>query len=694
MRNGGVEAARQLTDHPEATADSGLLRSQRLRAAGVALDEAVGDARLDPRDAARSYRALEILSALDLDDASCTACLLASVFDGSDRASESARRHWGEEVAGLLTALHRLRRFDGRTASAVEEETPAQVETLRRMLLALAEDIRVVIIQLALHVARLEEMARSQRDGDVADGSDARALGHETLRVQAPLASRLGIWQLKWAMEDLAFRMTEPESYRAIASQLDETRQSRESFIGETIQQLAEDLHTAGIHDADIAGRPKHLFSIRNKMRSKNLKFAQLMDLRAFRILVATEAQCYAVLGILHDRWRPMDAEFDDYITRPKPNGYQSLHTVLLDREERPFEVQIRTHDMHRRAEYGVAAHWKYKEVGSNQPAQGDDAARIAWLRQMLEWGRGPAGEVRLSDDRVYALTPKARIVELPRGATPLDFAYHIHTELGHRCRGAKVNGQIVALTTPLQTGQTVELMTVRQGAPSRDWMNPEAGFLKSTRALQKVRSWFHALDTALARAEDRPDERSAERSTDATVGEGAGRRSELVSEDMLVSRMTRPKPEGSGRVLVVGVDRMLTALARCCKPAPPDDIRGFVTRGRGVSVHRAGCATFARMAAQASERVIDTQWGSTAPGTDTRYLVDVIVSARPRQELLRDVAEVLAREKIPLARMDSFPRQDVLTLSLTLQVQDGEQLRRALAMLRDVAGVVSAQRH
>lgn len=689
MRDGGDETARPLTvsvPSAQAATDSGAVMTP---AADRALADALRDGQVSPEEVARSRRTIDILATLNSDDTCTSACLLLPLFDRSARAAESIRRTWGDDITRLLTSLHRLRRFDGRVGLIGDDDTPQQVETLRRMLLALAEDIRVVVIQLALHVARLEEAAVAMRSGDPEANAEAAALGAETLRVQAPLANRLGIWQLKWSMEDLAFRFTDPEAYRSIARQLDETRLSRERFIAETIQQISEALSAAGVTDADVAGRPKHLFSIRNKMRGKNLGLGQLMDLRAFRILVDTEAQCYAVLGILHDRWRPMDTEFDDYITRPKPNGYQSLHTVLLDADDRPFEVQIRTRDMHRRAEYGVAAHWKYKESGSSQLAQGDDATRIAWLRQMLDWGRGSSGEVRLSDDRIYVLTPKARIIELPRGSTALDFAYHVHTELGHRCRGAKVNGQIVALTSPLQTGQTVELMTVRQGGPSRDWMNPDAGYLRSPRAVQKVRSWFHARDAADAGAEDRAEERAL----DASAGDAAGRRPEALSDDTLISRMTRPGPPSGGRVLVVGVDRMLTALARCCKPAPPDEIRGFVTKGRGVSVHRVACATFARMAVQSPERVIETQWGVSAAGTDTRYLVDVMLLARPRQELVRDIAEVLARERIPLARMDSFPKPDMLGMSLTLQVLDGEQLRRALLMLRDIAGVVSAQR-
>lgn len=634
-------------------------------------------------------RALQLLQSLGVDAATETATRLSAAFDGSQRAIESYRKQWGADVCGLLIALHRMAGVGHRIAADPGEDTPLQIETLRRMLLALADDVRVVVIQLALHIATLESIADDIKMGDPAAQLQGRRLGQETLKVQAPLANRLGIWQLKWAMEDLAFRMTEPDAYREIARQLDETRQEREAFVATTIARLRHFLLQAGI-DGEVAGRPKHLYSIHRKMQAKALAFDQLMDLRAFRILVGTEAQCYTVLGFLHDHWRPLDSEFDDYITRPKANGYQSLHTVLLDGLGRPFEVQIRTHDMHQRAELGVAAHWKYKESGGSHASEGDYAARLSWIRQMLDWGRASTAQVRLEDDRVYALTPKARIIELPKGATPLDFAYHLHTEIGHRCRGAKVDGQIVALTSELQTGQTVELMTVKQGGPSRDWMSPESGYLKSPRARQKVRTWFHALDLAEGRAE----ERGQQSADDVSVSQAERlKRAEISAEEVILSKIAKPKSTEKGQVLVVGVDRMLTALARCCKPAPPDAIRGFVTRGRGVSVHRAQCTTFLRMSADAPERVIETEWGSTNGATDARYLVDAVVVARSRSDLVRDIAEILAREKIPLAKMDSFPKGDLLTMALSLQVADGEQLKRALAMIRELSGVISAQR-
>lgn len=638
-------------------------------------------------------RALQLLQALGVDEATETATRLSADFDGSPKSAEACRKQWGSEVATLLVALHRMAGLGHRVSADGAEDTPGQIETLRRMLLALADDIRVVVIQLALHIATLESVASQMKAQDAAAIERGRRLGQETLKVQAPLANRLGIWQLKWAMEDLAFRMTEPQAYRAIAQRLDETRQAREAFVSTTIARLRDFLSQAGIA-GEVAGRPKHLYSIHRKMQAKGLDFDGLMDIRAFRILVDTEAQCYAVLGFLHDHWQPLDSEFDDYITRPKANGYQSLHTVLLDAQGRPFEVQIRTHEMHQRAELGVAAHWKYKESGASHAFEGNYADRISWIRQMLDWGQASGGQVRLADDRVYALTPKARIIELPKGATPLDFAYHLHTEIGHRCRGAKVNGQIVALTTELQTGQTVELMTVKQGGPSRDWMSPESGFLKSSRARQKVRTWFHALDLA----EGRIDERSAEKTADRTAESGSAeaerlKRAEISAEEVILSKIAKPKTAAKGQVLVVGVDRMLTALARCCKPAPPDAIRGFVTRGRGVSVHRAECTTFLRMSADAPERVIETEWGQPSGASDGRYLMDAVLIARPRQDLIRDIAEVLARERIPLAKIDSFPKSDQITMVLSLQVMDGEQLKRALAMLRDVAGVVSAVR-
>jgi GTP pyrophosphokinase len=660
----------------------------RVAVARQTLVEAVRDGRGRAADLKQADRTLAILADLHLDAPSQAAVLLLPIFDGGSRAAESIRKQYGEEITSLLVALHRLSHFGQQILVSSEESLPAQVETLRRMLLALADDLRVVIIQLAHHIAYLESIADDIKAGVPGADELGQQLGAETLRVQAPLANRLGIWQIKWAMEDLAFRMTESSAYQAIAAQLDEKRQEREAFIAETISRLQGLLAHAGI-SGEVVGRPKHLFSIHNKMQAKALRFDQLMDIRAFRILVDTEAQCYSVLGFLHDHWTPMDSEFDDYITRPKANGYQSLHTVLLDSDGRPFEVQIRTHDMHHRAELGVAAHWKYKESGGRHASSGDYAERISWLRQMLDWGRGPSGQVRLSDDRVYALTPKARIIELPTGATPLDFAYHLHTEIGHRCRGAKVNGQIVPLTTEIHTGETIELMTVKQGGPSRDWMNPDAGYLKSPRARQKVRTWFHALDLAEGRSDDKPGERQEDVSQEAE----SLKRAEISAEELILSKIVKPKTASKGQVLVVGVDRMLTALARCCKPAPPDVIKGFVTRGRGVSVHREHCPTFERMARDAPERVIETEWGTPKDPAEAGYLVDVTVVARSRTELIRDIAEVLAREKTPLARMDSFPKGDVVTLSLTLQVTDGDQLQRALSMLRDITGVSAAQR-
>lgn len=632
----------------------------------------------------RAARAVELLEALGLDETARMAAGRSWEFDGSARAMEAARRQWGSDVAAILGSLHRLSQLGGQVSRG-PEDTPAQIETLRRMLLALADDIRVVVIALALHLARLEETARAIKTADPEWIAEGMRLGEETLRVQAPLANRLGIWQLKWAMEDLAFRMTEPGAYHAIARQLDQTRQEREAFVVTTTGRLEALMHEVGIV-GEVTGRPKHLFSIHNKMRSKGLSFDQLMDIRAFRILVDTEAQCYTVLGILHDHWTPMDSEFDDYITRPKANGYQSLHSVLRDEAQRPFEVQIRTRDMHHRAELGIAAHWRYKEPAMGRVTSENYESRISWLRQMLDWGLGSSAPVQLTHDRVYALTPKARIIELPCGATPLDFAYHLHTEIGHRCRGAKINGQMVSLTTVVKTGETVELMTVKQGGPSRDWMIPDAGYLKSPRARQKVRTWFHALDLA--------NDRSAE-AINSEVEQL--QRSEISAEEFILSKLVKPRSATKGRVLVVGVDRIMTALARCCKPAPPDVIKGFVTRGRGVSVHRESCPTLARMMAGSPERVIETEWGNSdvAPdgASDGGYLVDATIVATPSGTLNRDIAEVLAREKIQLTKLDSFPKTDLLTLVLSLQVSDGAQLKRVLTMLRELKGVVSAER-
>jgi GTP pyrophosphokinase len=648
-------------------------------------------------------RTAQWVATLGLDETTQAACLLYPAALQTALTDKALLAQWGEDVVSLLKGFDRLASMRGQLGgSGAGSESGSgrqdQIETLRRMILALSDDIRVVIARLAFHQVRLEDMAQALRQTtDSTLPEQALRLGQETMLVQAPLANRLGIWQLKWAMEDLAFRFTQPQIYKQIAGWLDEKRTEREAFVQRTIATLNDLMRSAGLQ-AQVAGRPKHLYSIYNKMRQKALAFEDLRDLRAFRILVSTQADCYEALAQLHAAYRPMSDEFDDYIVRPKPNGYQSLHTILLDEQDRPFEVQIRTHDMHLRAEYGVAAHWRYKETGGSAPvnagggAQTDHEQQIQWLRQMLDWGQA-VGQVRLSSDRIYVLTPQARIVELAAGATALDFAYALHTELGHRCRGAKVDGQIITLQTPLATGQTIELLTIKQGAPSRDWLQPEIGYLKTNRARAKVRAYFNALEA---------EEKSAAAPATGPSTEQPPSQQEIEAheqevEQTLMARVQRSRPTaGKGQVLVVGVDRMLTHFAKCCRPLPPDPITGFVTRGRGVTVHRAQCPTLARMVQAQPDRVIETSWGQPPSGpakSGATYAVGITLRADRRDGFMRLLTETLIKERVSLGRMTTHQTSESLTLSAEVQVEDAAQLDHCLGALRGLPGVRSVVR-
>ena len=618
-----------------------------------------------PQEREDAARAAEWLALLGLDEASKTACLLYPAAPRALGHPEAIKKLWGEEYATLWQGLDRL----STVTHAIENAN--QAEALRRMLLALSEDLRVVLIRLSQHLVRLERAVK----GIPSDAG--QRLGEETLRVQAPLANRLGIWQLKWALEDHAFRLSDPDRYKQIAGWLDERRSERESFIARTQAALEQLMREAGIA-AQVSGRPKHLYSIFNKMRNKGLSFDALRDLRAFRILVDEARDCYEALAVVHAAFTPMDDEFDDYIGRPKPNGYQSLHTVVLDPDGRPFEIQIRTHEMHLRAEYGVAAHWKYKEAGgAQQPSARGYDAQIQWLRQMLAWGES-VGQVKLSGDRIYVLTPRAKIIELPVGATPLDFAYALHTELGHRCRGAKVDGQIVPLQTALKTGQTIELLTTKQGSPSRDWMLAESGYLVSSRARAKVRAWFHAQEGEGAERTEKQEPREP-----AVVADTA-------EPELRWSR--RGLEPAKSRVLVLGVDRLLTSMAKCCRPLPPDEIVGFVTRGKGVSIHRVGCPAAQRLMEANPDRMIETSWGD--PNTsEGRYEAAIRIEAESSDNLLKEVTDGLVREKVPILRLASQRRPAGLSIRLEVQLSDRSTLQRVLALIRGLSGVRSAVR-
>jgi GTP pyrophosphokinase len=689
-----------------------------------------------------------ILFGMQADPATRTAALLVSSSEilqpdlNRGRHTDPIKEQFGAEVGRLVQGARELLRLSGIASGASDgsEDAPLQKEMLRKMLLAMAADLRIVLLRLA---SRLQTL-RWHASAKVPCKPD---LARETLDLYTPLANRLGIWQIKWEMEDLAFRFTEPARYKEIAGLLEEKRTEREQFIAQTVHQLSAALKKMEIV-ADITGRPKHIYSIYNKMRHKELDFSQLFDVRAMRIIVQTERDCYNALGLVHELWVPMADEFDDYISRPKPNGYRSLHTVVADESGRPFEVQIRTRAMHEFAEFGMAAHWRYKESprpGANEAtaATGQYDRQLAWMRQLLAWnteaaarpGSGAATDRHSSEpmpkqaeERIYVLSPQARVIELPAGATPVDFAYYLHTDLGHRCRGARIDGQMVPLQTQLQTGQTVEIVTTKSGGPSRDWINPQLGFLASPRSRAKVRAWFNAIElqqritqgqalvekelqrlgkTAInlehlaqqlgfAQADDLyiavAKEEFSLRQIDA-VFQPAAAVAEPSLESLIVhgSRAERGGAGTKSGVLVVGVDSLMTQLARCCRPAPPDAISGFVTRGRGVSIHRADCASFLALKVRQAERVIDVTWGQAE--AQALYPVDVHVQAQDRAGLLRDLSEVFARLRLNVVGVNTHSKASMAYMSFTVEIHDGGELQRVLLALREVGGVLTAER-
>ncbi|KVT67767.1 GTP pyrophosphokinase [Burkholderia ubonensis] len=719
--------------------------------------EHAGDARLSSGELLADHAAgtASIMGKLNVDPPAVQAAALFALTPHLNDPERELAARFGDEVARLVSDVRKLLRLGtvslrvaqnaapeaGRDAAA---ERRAQIEALRKMLLAFAQDIRVVLIRLASRLQSLRYYAAAK----VAPPPD---VARETLEIYAPLANRLGIWQLKWELEDLAFRFEDPVTYKRIAKLLDEKRVEREAYVAEAIGSLQRELAAAHIQ-AEVSGRPKHIYSIWRKMRGKELDFSELYDVRAFRVIVPDIKDCYTVLGIVHHLWQPVPKEFDDYISRPKPNGYKSLHTVVIGDDGRAFEVQIRTHEMHNFAEYGVAAHWRYKEAGARGYGGQFSASdkydeKIAWLRQLLAWkddvedGGGAAGgkawaqlrETTLDDDHIYVLTPQARVIALPQGATPVDFAYHLHSELGHRCRGARVDGAMVPLNTPLANGQTVEIVAVKEGGPSRDWLNSQLGYLKSPRARQKVRAWFNAIEheeniahgRALVEKTLQREGRTSVNLDNLAAKLGFKTPEELFSvvgkEEFSLRNVEQalsdapppePAPEApadfekrssgasvahgaSTGVLVVGVDALLTQLARCCRPAPPDPISGFVTRGKGMSIHRSDCATFRRMAERAPERVLQTTWSADVLGGRgaSVYPVDLMIEAIDRQGLLRDISEVFAREKLNVVGVKTQTRRNAAFMQFTVEISNSAQVQRACTLLGEVQGVVRAGR-
>jgi len=679
-----------------------------------------------------------ILQGIGASPAMRAAAYLVYAGDYLNKPEDVVAKAFGPSYASLVANTRKLVQLQraAREAQLGAEQRAQQTERVRKMLLAFSRDLRVVLLRLASRLQTLRFFAARKLPC-------APALASESLQVFAPLANRLGIWQIKWELEDLSFRFLEPEQYQRVARLLDERRVEREQRVEAFRLRLADDLTARGLR-AEVQGRPKHIYSIWKKMQGKALDFAQVLDVRAVRVIVPDVPGCYAVLGRVHELFRAVAGEFDDYIERPKPNGYQSLHTVVLDEAGRAVEVQIRTQAMHEHAEHGVAAHWAYKDAGAkgyagvsaDAEAQARVAeARKAVLRQLLEWERDTVAqatsEAAAIEDRIYVFTPAATVVELIAGATPIDFAYAVHTDLGHRCRGAKIDGAMVPLNTALKSGQTVEITATKEGGPSLDWLNAELGYLKSPRAKAKVRAWFNALaqSATVARGRESVEKllqregKTAIKLDDLAAQLGfrnAEALFEVVGKDEFSLRTIEtllrpaeplPSPDElfaqrrsnteaaspKGGVLVVGVESLMTSLARCCRPAPPDAIGGYVTRGKGVAVHRAVCGNFQQMAARAPERVIAVAWGTPRGDKAALYPVDVMVEAADRQGLLRDISELFAKEKMNVTGVKTQSVKDssggTAWMTFTIEVADAARLGHVLGLAARIAGVRSVRR-
>ncbi|HEY4998974.1 MAG TPA: bifunctional (p)ppGpp synthetase/guanosine-3',5'-bis(diphosphate) 3'-pyrophosphohydrolase [Usitatibacter sp.] len=661
----------------------------------------------------RAVAVARLLLVQGADPETLSAALVSQAIPERELDLEAVQAAFGAELTGLLRGVARAGRIESLNASGVD------LEQLRKMLLAIAEDVRVVLIKLAERVVYLRSLTK-------ADEALRRAAGRQTLELFAPLANRLGVSDVKWELEDFSFRYTEPELYKKIAELLDEKRNDREAYIQRVIAKLGAELEAMGIH-AKIQGRPKHIYSIWRKMRGKNVSFEQLYDIRAVRVIVANIRECYTVLGVVHDLWVPVEGEFDDYIAQPKANEYKSLHTAVVGPEGKTLEVQIRTEEMHQHSEHGVAAHWRYKE-GSRADKAFD--SKIAWLRQVLAWKKevlegepnADASRRDLFEDTIYVLTPQGRVVDLPAGSTPVDFAYHVHTDLGHRCRGAKVDGQMVPLNYKLQNAQRVEIMAAKQGGPSRDWLSPQAGYLASSRGLAKVRQWFRHEDFAKDAAEGRgaldkelqrlgatgeSHEKIAHASGFAKLedfyaalgrGEVTARQVEIAVRGEAPAAPAPAAPhvapassKASSGVLVLGVNNIATLVAKCCKPVPPDPIIGFITRTRGVMVHRSDCPNITGLAEGQRDRLMPADWGKTSG--EAPFAAEIEVVAVDRQGLLRDISEAISRERINVTAVNTLSRGAHAFMRFTLQVSSADAIQRVLRQVKDVPGVDTARR-
>ena len=672
--------------------------------------------------------AATILIDMNMDVETIAATILHAVPERLDDWRTALETRFGANIVGLVEGISRMEQIQA--FSEIEGlhdpdlkngDHAQQVESLRKMLLAMVQDIRVVLIKLA-------ERTQTLRCLSGASPSQQKRIAQESKGIFAPLANRLGVWQIKWELEDLSLRYLEPQLYKEVAKMLDERRVDREQYIIDVVNQLKYELSNAEIK-GDVTGRPKHIYSIIKKMKSKRLDFNELYDVRAVRILVDDIKDCYTVLGMIHNLWQPIPGEFDDYIARPKSNNYRSLHTAVSGPRGLALEVQIRTFEMHQHSELGVAAHWRYKEGGKSD-AKFDE--KVAWLRQILAWKDEVAdsGDLleqfksELFQDKVYVLTPQGKVIDLPTGATPIDFAYTLHTDLGHRTRGAKVDGSIVPLNTKLQNGQRVEILTSKHGSPSRDWLNATLGFLQSPGARAKVRHWFKyqhfeenvaqgraKLDRELHRAgvgainqEKIAQKLQFQKLEDFLAAIGRGDISEhqiaLAIQDETAPKQEQATKQASPKrntvlksqteVVIEGIGNLQTSTAKCCKPMPQDVIIGYLTRDHGVTIHRKACTFIARLPEERRDRVLNAQWGDYQ---NISADVDIEVEAHDRQGLLRDISDLFAREKINATKANTMSRNHLALMQFSIEISDLEQLSRLLALIQQVPNVIAARR-
>jgi GTP pyrophosphokinase len=686
----------------------------------------------------------EILAELSLDTAALQAAILYRAIREGRISLDKVRREFGNEVAGLIDKVLRMAVIS--TISNAEGESVfghvvgQQANKTREMLVSIIDDIRVPLIKIAERTCAIRAVKTASSDKQI-------RVAREVVDVYAPLAHRLGLGNLKWELEDLAFRYLQPLDYATVASLLAEKRRDRQAYIAETIRQVEAQLNSLNI-EGEVSGRPKHIYSIWSKMQRKNLSFTQVYDIRALRVLVPTVADCYAVLGWMHSRWENLPSEYDDYIAAPKENGYRSLHTAVIGPEEKVLEIQIRTFDMHNAAELGVCAHWRYKG-GSVKSADKSYEEKIEWLRHVLDWSKEierkestAQAQQSVSEGRVYVFTPEGHVVDLPVGATPLDFAYYVHTDLGHRCRGAKVNGRIVPLSRALRTGDQVSIITARQGEPSRDWLSASMGYLKTSRARSKVQYWFRKQNQEHNQIEGKKLlerelaqlnisgidlQKAAQRFNKqgipglyAAIGAGdvgveqvinslqsrQGKNRSLGALDSISSLEAFDSTAGedlstaqrfkSSDVFIHGVGNLLTQMARCCRPLPGDGIGGYITQGRGISIHRQDCGNFLRLQGAEPQRIIKVEWGGQP---QKNYRVKIALDTYDRSGLLLDITKTVDRLGLHIASMTSDAktrRKRAMNSShilLALDVPSLDQLSAVLSQLNQIPNVVAARR-